>query len=314
MTVREPGPDSRDEPGRTAAPSPGRHREGVHPATVATFGRMTGVDLGFVPVIRTPEASAGAAQRGAQAFTRRGVVHLPQDAGPMDRADTQALLGHELAHVLQQRLLGELSDENGPLGPALESQAQAVERSLRGEQVDPTEWELPAEAGADVGHLSWTPETGFSVDDPDDAAFSGAPAAEPPHRTQADGSPGVQRAALASTPGPGGTVTTSVPYDGGPQGAEPDAEPIPLQYPLEQDVPSPAPSEPAAAGPSELSDDDVARIAARLPSMAAQPGLDPQDPGLLDVLAVGLYSRIRTRLRSELITDRERAGVLTEFH
>jgi archaellum biogenesis protein FlaJ (TadC family) len=41
--------------------------------------------------------------------------------------------------------------------------------------------------------------------------------------------------------------------------------------------------------------------------------LDPKDPGLLDELAAGLYKRLRSRLRDELIADRERSGNLTEF-
>jgi hypothetical protein len=39
----------------------------------------------------------------------------------------------------------------------------------------------------------------------------------------------------------------------------------------------------------------------------------PQEPEELDELAGRLYDRLRSRLRQELLLDRERAGLLTDF-
>jgi hypothetical protein len=40
---------------------------------------------------------------GVRAVTRGETIHLGPDSGALDRPDTRSLLGHELAHVLQQR-------------------------------------------------------------------------------------------------------------------------------------------------------------------------------------------------------------------
>jgi hypothetical protein len=269
---------------------------------VASFERMTGVDLGFVPVVRLPTAATEAAVRNAAAFTADGVVHLPVEAGPEDRSDTAALLGHELTHVMQQRALGGAADESGPLGDVLERQAQSVERALRGESVAPDQLAWPAEAGPPPTPLSWTPDTGFVT--------AGAPVDVPT-------APGpTQRAALAGTPvGAEAGTPAADPRDGEAHG-EPEPDPLPLFYPEEPVDDSLRPSgEPreAPAGVAEIADEVMARFGDRL-RVAPEPPFDPRDPEVLDALAVNLYGRLRGRLRGELIADRERAGLHTEFH
>jgi uncharacterized protein DUF4157 len=274
----------------TFAPAPTWFAEPA--ATVASFGRMTGVDLGFVPMVRDPAADREADRGDASAFTRHGVIHLPTVVSAVDSPDTEALVAHELTHVLQQRTLGPQPDEDGPLGDALEPQADGVERSVRGEPVDDAERAWPESvAEAMPAGLAWTPQTGFQ-------SLSGAPGG------------GGQRA-------PRDAATASGASDYAPRVAGDDAI-VPLAYPDADRVSAdPAPAQTSVSrSPDErvLSDDEVSRVADRVRSGLVFPELDPKDPDLLDVLAAGLYGRLRTSLRSELIADRERAGVLTEFH
>ena len=64
-----------------------------------------------------------------------------------------------------------------------------------------------------------------------------------------------------------------------------------------------------------LTDEDVERIArrVRVPPPLPRP-VDLDDPITLERLALNLYGHVRGMLRSELLVDRERSGVLTEFH
>ncbi len=68
-------------------------------------------------------------------------------------------------------------------------------------------------------------------------------------------------------------------------------------------LPAPAPS--SLAAPAEMS-------ALAVPQPA--PAADPENPALnLDDLARRLYDRVATRLRAELVVERERAGMLTDL-
>jgi len=269
---------------------------------------MTGVDLGFVPVVRAPATSASAAELSARAFTHGGVVHLPEEAGPVDRGDTQAVLAHELTHVMQQRALGPRASEGGPLGDLLEAQAQAVERSLRGEAVAPEEWDWPDEVEQDVpAGLTWTPAAGFQ------------PLAEAAAPFSVEGRHGgdrAQRAPFAGAPVAPSLLESS--SNGEPAAPSAEADVQPLVYPEEPAVEaSRQPTEERPAPPPAergLSDDEVARVARLVTASLDEPYVDVRDPDLLDALARGLYERLRVALRRELITDRERAGMLTEFH
>lgn len=338
---------------------------GVPEAVVSSFQRLTGVDLGFVPLVRSAEVGRAAAQMGARAYTSGGAVHLPPDAGSLDRAETHALLGHELAHVAQQRALGQRASESGPHGAGLEAAAQAAERAMRGEtsglpmsllgglatsgghgptagapsggMAGGTSGGQGTAGDAGLAGLSWTPDGGFS-----------SVASLPP---------------LTSTSGTSGTGGTN-----GTNGASGEAQRAPLSGGSSDDVwssddlPDPTP----ALVPPEPPDPDepvmstaeltaaIARIEHRLAELAASqshgasqsqshnPGQRPgQHDGLsateaegiakivarqlsghyvalndstdLDALAIRLYDRFRTQMRTELLLDRERSGLLTDF-
>lgn len=310
------------------------------PATVASFGRMTGVDLGFVPVIRTPRAAPSSPHGEAAAYTRNAVVHLPVDTGDLDSADNTALLGHELTHVAQQRALGALADEAGELGERLEAQAVGVERALRGESVTPEELGWPT-GTTPTGSLAWSPDAGFTrLTDPYEvSAVEGGdqrrlhavagPAGPAQRATLTRGTGPLQEPGPAGQLGDSGLASLGSPSATGPATGvlallangepEPESPSQPLVFPEDA-----ADSEGrAASGPEQpqrtitaedVSDEVLDRLAARLRVQQPRTRINPRDPELLDALALGLYGRLRTRLRGELLADRERAGLLTEFH
>lgn len=117
---------------------------GVPADLAATFQRSHGVDVSAVPVDRGPHGAAEARRIGARAFSRGELIVLPSEAGPGDAADARALLGHELAHVVQQRLLGSVPPETDESGRALEEAAQATEAWIRGGAAGPPPPILPS--------------------------------------------------------------------------------------------------------------------------------------------------------------------------
>jgi hypothetical protein len=58
---------------------------------------------------------------------------------------------------------------------------------------------------------------------------------------------------------------------------------------------------------------DLKAHLAELAELADRRHVDLDDPVELDELATRLYGRLRSKLRLELIVDRERAGLLTDF-
>jgi hypothetical protein len=102
------------------------------PADLAdTFHRAYGMEVGDVEVDRSAEGAEEARSLGARAFARDDLIVLPDEAGPVEAVEARALLGHELAHVVQQRTLGGTPNESGQDGQRLEVAARSVERWVR---------------------------------------------------------------------------------------------------------------------------------------------------------------------------------------
>jgi hypothetical protein len=291
----------------------------VPPAAVASFQRLTGVDLGHVPLARGPEVSRTAAELGARAYSHDGVVHVPPEAGPLDRADNEALLGHELAHVAQQRALGPLAAEAGPHGDELESAARAAERALRGEETDPPATDggalgdiLAGLGGPDAGNrLTWTPMTGL-VGQP----LSPTVAFEAPQLPQVMQAP--QRAPLADDNGSSSVVPAAEPTVVSPsvEATEPELaaeEDLVQAYLADLAAAIEASGEAAEARGLELDDATLTTIAGHLMYRFDQRYVVLTDSESLDRLAGRIYERLRSRIRMELLVDRERSGQLTEF-
>ena len=123
----------------------------------------------------------------ARAFTQDGQVFLPDDAGPLDRRDTRALLVHELVHVAQQQALGSrMPTEDSAAGQDLEADAVAAEQWMLGagpvptllrhrpRQTEPPNTVPPTSPTPPATTTSWSPPTS-----PTPAATTWSPATGP---------------------------------------------------------------------------------------------------------------------------------------
>jgi hypothetical protein len=197
------------------------------------------VDLGDVAVVRGPVAAVRARQVSARALTAGGTVFLPDDIGALHDTAGRAVLAHELAHVVQQRVLGaDLPDESTPAGQVLEAQAVAAAQAA---------WQ---HAPAPVANL--VPHPGTTAESP------------------------VQRLAVADD----SPVTTRPGIEHGP--------------PVVDDGPS----------MSDIRDELGRRPPRRWVDIDAA-----QD---LEELANLLYDRLHHRLRTDVLVQRERAGLLMD--
>ena len=97
----------------------------IRAAIVAT----TGVSPATASVVRGEAVSKQARDLEADAFTRRGQVHLPGTA-PLTSDHQRRLLAHELTHVVQQGNGKRLPPEHTPEGQRLEQKALDAERIL----------------------------------------------------------------------------------------------------------------------------------------------------------------------------------------
>lgn len=273
-------------------------------SAVDSFRRLTGVDLGFVPLIRGPQVDRAAADLGARAFTRGGAVHLPSAAGPADSAAARPLIAHELAHVAQQRALGGPASETGPHGQALEAAALAAERATAGEGA-----QLPA--GGLLGGLgglsgmSWTPGTGFVNHSAAEPAAPAASAGEPAQRAPAV--PAVEDGYSPMDEPEQPSPAIEAPYPADLDDGQSVVTPADLAELL-------AHAEGSAAGPGPAMDDAaLAVLSARVAQQLSGRYLSLNDAHDLDVLVTRIYDRLRAMLRTELLVDRERSGRLVSF-
>ncbi|MFE3766954.1 DUF4157 domain-containing protein [Streptomyces sp. NPDC059104] len=168
--------DTAGEGGRPQGPAP--PHDAPAPNTVvprdmaSAFALLYGVDVSAVPVHRDRNASERASGMSARAFTEKGAVFLPKEAGGTEDRRVRGLLAHELTHAVQQRRHGpSLPAENTPAGMELERQAVAAEQYFRGDPAAPAPepapdpapapCEHPPGASAPVQSLSWTPDGGM---------------------------------------------------------------------------------------------------------------------------------------------------------
>jgi len=297
------------------------------------FSALTGLDVSGIRIHRGPTVSQAARGWQARAFTRGGEIFLPDEAGPLEQTSTRGLLAHELAHVVQQRTLApSLPDEGSPDGAALEDEAARAEQ-----------WYLSG-GSSPLPRLAHLPVAALLA-----ARASGAGPAVASELAGAT-SAGVQRLPLGQLLGGGlhGDGLHGVGLHGvGPHGdslhggsaAPPDPDPGSAPS-----LPGPATASSGGepAGPSPVSDDGagdrpgmdglarlVAEVAAdeasrealrellanasRLTELCGERPPDLDDPVSLDELSTKVYRRLRGLLRSELLVDRERAGLLADI-
>ncbi len=267
----------------------------------AAFGTLTGLDLGGIPVHRGPSVSEQARVHQARAFTRDGEIFLPDEAGPLEHGESRALVAHELAHVVQQRILApSLPDEDSPDGQRLESEAASAESWYRHGGNPPRRLaHLPIAAllAKNAGRTAGS----YGVQGPggSTATTSGV------QRQAGEAQAGEAQAAtapvaphtVAAWPEVGGTADAG---GGGGHSA----------------VPATASDHGATNGPAAHPDGQPESAQEGPTNRAEKPGkrlADLDDPVSLDELARKVYPRLRRLLRVELLADRERAGLLGDL-
>ena len=277
------------ELGAVIAAEPVARLEQVPAATVARFERVTGIDLGFVPVIRGSEVGRTAGHLDAAAFMANGAIHVPDTRGDLEHGDNETLLAHELTHIAQHRLSG------APLAgevAAREAEAATVASYFGAEPPAGSLADALQDGALGSGTgLRWTPNEGF--------VSEAMPTA---HEI-------LKLSASAQQEDSGTKESPSAPL------AEDEAESQPLAYPEAAEEPTEERSDkPAASPPATLTEQDLTAIAARVRSQIKVPKVDLSNPELLEGLAINLFDPLTRLLRNELIHDRERLGALTEFH
>jgi hypothetical protein len=276
------------------------------PASLASaFRALHGADVSDVPVRRGRAVSRQATRLDAAAFSHGGVVYLPDSAGSLGHTQTQALLAHELTHAVQQRVLGAaLPGESSAQGRELEEQALATQRWFLG-AAGPVAALGPLPSGT-AAQLTHAPAARHLPAPADDAI--GAFAADPAGALAALG--------LGAPGAPGGIGAPGVLGPAGLRGVQRQ----PAEAPPMATAASPgSATADGAAPPSDASaavadaHAGLADLRSQVADLAGQRSAVPDDPVDLDELAAKLYRRLRSRLRLELIVDRERAGLLTDF-
>jgi hypothetical protein len=314
-------------------------RETPPRAVAAAVGRLHRADVTDVLVRRDREAELLAASEHARAVTRGGEVFIPASEGRLDSGAGSGLLAHELTHVIQQRRLGRsVPLEHSPAGRRLEADAAMTERHVRGDlgspAPPPTVAEPPSQTVAVPQPVSAGDgdEAATAVDIQEDLVASGRAFRMPDGSLVFPGS-GVHLPEQSSAPVQTAVVIQRAPED--PESAESSASrpaeaprlaaasgpgfvPAPGLWPAPAPAPAPSAGEvPPAAGQRPQ---ETAMMPAVFPPAGETPATAPTVPATeevppidLDDLARRVYGQVRVQLRSELLIDRERAGLLTDF-
>ena len=292
--------------GQAAPPGPATAPIQFAPPELAeTLRRLHGVDVSNVPIRRDAEAAERAHSLGARAFTDGGQVFIPQSEGSLDQPRTRALLAHELTHAAQHRLLGAgLPDESSAAGRALEAAAVATEQWTLGQTLHPAMH--PVSHPEFAGHM---PQAGPTAPQRAVRAPSPPSAVLPP--------------AVLGAPTASATPLTDLPLPRNPPDpayglvppAAPHVEATRTHPPIIAAQPDPAGRDltalPGATG--QAGDGESVVLAGQLARLARQRPLDLDDTAAVDELADDLYRRFHSRLRRELLVDRERSGALGNF-
>ncbi|MFI6821619.1 DUF4157 domain-containing protein [Micromonospora sp. NPDC050187] len=290
-----------DLPARVPPPPAPVAPLGVEPLTpvpatlVDGFRQRYGVDVSDVPVRRGPAATALVRQAGARAATRGGEVLLPAEVGPLDAPPVRALLAHELAHVVQQRVLGATPPaESTGAGRDLEARALAAEYAFG-------DGAPPAGVGATVPPL---PLVGPG---PSTGAFAPVGVAGSPVSEGAAGPVGTwgttAGGGLTWRADPGGSPGSGPPLQRAPVGGSADAladlrDLVRAEVARQEDAIGGEGPEPTPDGAAAL-----AALRAEVAAATSPPALDRSSGRLAEVSAA--VEQLRGELRA--VTGREKA-------
>ena len=213
-----PSPSSAPEPVDTSAPAPAAELQETAGPTSApeptsipvpqevrrAVAEATGKTPDTALVHQGEHASAEADAVNAEAFTRDGQIYLAADAD-LSTPKGQALLAHELTHVMQQDgQATAMPDENSRAGQAHEQAARTVERAIA-KAPAPATPSLPelAHAGTTAlpGAAAGSPAaSSASASAPGSSSLSTPPSSPSPSVEPVSVPQGVQRAARPANP------------------------------------------------------------------------------------------------------------------
>lgn len=281
-----------------------RAPESVPPAVRSELEPVLGDSLSDVKVHRGPETGAAARSIQAKAFTTGGAVYMPDEHGSTSSGEGRKILSHELTHVVQQRALGgSLPGEDSTEGARLEQEARVVggQAPVPTRPVAPTA--RPA-AAAPAQRLAGSPM-------PSPTRSLGSVPAGPDTPSAGSPMPLSSQAAIAATV-QAAANSAGVPSSTSSQQAASSPGPNPINS---SGASAPAPS--MAAGVQRLAEaqsETAPSSASATPSAGSSSSNvtapEPSSAADLDDLERQLYPRIRTRLKSDLLADRERSGRL----
>ncbi len=264
-------------------PRPARSRpDGVPSDLRAQLEPMLGTDLSDVPVHRGASSSRAASEMRAKAFTVGSEVHIPEKLGPLSHGEGRETLAHELTHVAQQRRLGAVQpNEDSPAGQRMEADARAVATRVSNSSRVSVAPPAPRRPVVPMVHTPAPSSARLAATSPTAPASSLSTAEA--WNVAAD----IERAALSSgmaTKLPAGGVTFG--------GSAPTAAASAGVQRLPEGEPTTTPSHHA---------NEVATSVSSTVEMT---------PDKIDELASRVYEGIRSRLRHDLLLQRERSGTL----
>lgn len=272
-----------------------RAPESVPPTVRSELEPVLGESLADVKVHRGPETGAAARSIQAKAFTTGGAVYMPDEIGSTASGEGRKVLAHELTHVVQQRALGaSLPGEDSAEGARLESEARVVggQDPVPTRPVQPTA--RPAAAGP-AQRLVGSPMP--NIGRPMAAAAAGIPA-----QTGSAMPLSAQQSIVA-------TVQAAASRAGVPA--------APASASVSSNVASPGVGVPTVQRLDEVTNSTTATAptggtaSSPVTSSANAPAeAQPPSEADLETLARQLYPRFRSRLKSDLLSDRERSGRL----
>ncbi|MGC4941088.1 eCIS core domain-containing protein [Kribbella sp. DT2] len=272
--------------------------------------RVVGADLGSavedVPVRRGRVTGARAGALSARAFSADGVVHLPGEAGELSSPGVQALLAHELTHVMQQRVLGaDLPPADSPRGQELEAAAVRAEAWFGEQPVSsaalihrrpPAVERRDDETAGGQGRIQRAP-------------FDLVPVATPVTETEIGA--GEPSAGALGSELPAAPEVASWTSSPGPRSSSGSPSAVSEWRLHDSPVEPPASTDRAVLDRLDRLEGAVEHLRA-LDHDGDELVVRLDDPRTLSRLAERLYANLRHRLRGELLIDRERHGVLAD--
>ncbi|MEV8374600.1 DUF4157 domain-containing protein [Kribbella sp. NPDC056861] len=267
-------------------------------------GARLGVAVGDLAVRRGPAVGARAAAMSARAFSVGGGIYLPDEAGDLSETGAQALVAHELVHVVQQQRLGaELPAEQSSWGQQLEEAAVQTQQWFRSQGASaPLVHRRPGATAAIDQGVQLAPIAASSIAEHEhehESEFASW-TADPPDQFPGGGVP--EYAGPASDPAAGrshrSTANQEIAFSSWSAADHFGAAPAESPADDEQMLARLERLETSVAALEESGDDFAVRF---------------DQPWVIGRLADRLYATLRQRLRSELLIDRERRGTLADL-